>query len=153
MNLKTKRAKAMSIDRRKFLNTLLGLGGAGGILSVFYPIFSFLIPPKSAEPKVSSVKAGLTADIPSNSAKIIKFGREPVLLIKTDDNQLKALSAGCTHLDCIVQYKSDTKQILCACHNGIYDLNGRNVSGPPPRPLEVFNVKVIKDEIVISKQG
>ncbi|PKL83621.1 MAG: plastoquinol--plastocyanin reductase [Ignavibacteriae bacterium HGW-Ignavibacteriae-3] len=143
----------MKLDRRKFLNTLLGVGGIGGIVAVLYPVFSFLIPPKSAEPKVNSVKAGLSSELPTNSAKIIKFGREPVILIKTEDNQLKALSAGCTHLDCIVQYKTDTKQILCACHNGIYDLNGRNVSGPPPRPLEQFDVKVIQDEIVITKQG
>lgn len=143
----------MKINRRNFLNTLLGLGGVGGVLSVFYPILSFMIPPKSAEPKVNSVKAGLITEMPANSSKIIKFGRKPVILIKTEDNQLKALSAGCTHLDCIVQYKTDTKQILCACHNGIYDLNGRNVSGPPPRPLEVFEVKVIKDEIVITKVG
>jgi cytochrome b6-f complex iron-sulfur subunit len=143
----------MLIDRRKFLNTLLGLGGIGGIVSVFYPILSFLIPPKNAEPKVNSVKAGLSTDIPPNSSKIIKFGRKPVILIKTEDNQLKALSASCTHLDCIVQYKNDTKQIWCACHNGVYDLNGRNVSGPPPRPLEEYDVKVIKDEIVITKVG
>jgi cytochrome b6-f complex iron-sulfur subunit len=143
----------MKLDRRKFLNTLLGLGGVGGILAVFYPILSFLNPPKSAEPKVNSVKAGLTTEFPANSSKIIKFGRKPVILIKTDDNQYKALSASCTHLDCIVQYKTDTKQIWCACHNGIYDLNGRNVSGPPPRPLEEFEVKVIKDEIVITKVG
>lgn len=143
----------MPIDRRKFLNTLLGFGGVGGILSVFYPIFSFLIPPKSSEPKVNSVKAGTNAEFPANTSKIIKFGRKPVILIKTEDNQYKALSASCTHLDCIVQYKQDTKQIWCACHNGIYDLNGRNVSGPPPKPLEEYDVKVIKEEIVITKVG
>ena len=143
----------MLLNRRKFLNTLLGLGGIGGILSVFYPIISFLIPPKTTEPKVNSVKAGMNAEFPPNSSKIIKFGRTPVILIKTEDNQYKALSASCTHLDCIVQYKNDTKQIWCACHNGTYDLNGRNISGPPPRPLEVYDVKVIKDEIVITKVG
>lgn len=143
----------MKIDRRKFLNSLLGLGGIGGILSIFYPVFSYLIPPKMAEPKVNSVKAGLTNDFPANTSKIIKFGRKPVILIKTQDNQYKALSASCTHLDCIVQYKTDTKQIWCACHNGIYDLSGRNVSGPPPRPLEQYNVKIVKDEIVITKMG
>jgi Rieske Fe-S protein len=143
----------MLLDRRKFLNTLLGLGGIGGILSVFYPVISFLIPPKTTEPKVNSVKAGMNAEFPPNSSKIIKFGRTPVILIKTEDNQYKALSASCTHLDCIVQYKNDTKQIWCACHNGTYDLNGRNISGPPPRPLEVYDVKVIKDEIVITKVG
>jgi Rieske Fe-S protein len=143
----------MLIDRRKFLNTLLGLGGIGGILSVFYPVFSYLIPPKSSEPKVNSVKAGMNAGFPDNSSKIIKFGRQPIILVKTEDGQYKALAATCTHLGCIVQYKQDTKQIWCACHNGIYDLNGRNISGPPPKPLEEYEVKVVKDEIIITKAG
>lgn len=143
----------MKLDRRKFLNTLLSLGGLGGLISVFYPTLSYLMPPKSAEPKVNSVKAGLVSDFPDNSGKIIKFGRQPVILIKTDDGQFKAFSATCTHLDCIVQYKGDTKQIWCACHNGTYDLNGQNVSGPPPKPLEEYEVKVIKEEIVITKAG
>ena len=141
----------MAINRRKFLNTLLGIGGIGGIMSIIYPVFEYLIPPKSNEPKVNAVKAGMDADFPSNSSKIIKFGRQPVILVKTADNNYKALSASCTHLDCIVQYKTDTKQIWCACHNGIYDLNGRNISGPPPRPLEEYEVKVVKNEIVITK--
>jgi Rieske Fe-S protein len=143
----------MALSRRKFLNTLLGVGGIGGILSVFYPIFSYLIPPKTTEPRVNSVKAGSSSEFPTNSSKIIKFGRKPVILIKTVDNQYKALSASCTHLDCIVQYKTDSKQIWCACHNGTYDLNGRNISGPPPRPLEEYDVKVVKDEIIITKMG
>ncbi len=143
----------MKLSRRKFLNTLLGVGGIGGVLSVFYPIISYLIPPKTTEPKVNSVKAGSSSEFPTNSSKIIKFGRKPVILIKTVDNQYKALSASCTHLDCIVQYKTDTKQIWCACHNGTYDLNGRNISGPPPRPLEEYDVKIVKDEIIITKMG
>ncbi len=55
--------------------------------------------------------------------------------------------------NCIVQYKQDTKQIWCACHNGVYDLNGRNISGPPPKPLENYDVKVVKDEIIITTQA
>jgi len=143
----------MLLDRRKFLNVLLGLGTFGGVVAIFYPVFSFLIPPKSAEPKVNSVKAGTASELPTNSSKIVKFGRKPVILIKTEEGQYKALSATCTHLDCIVQYKQDTKQIWCACHNGTYDLNGRNISGPPPKPLEEYEVKIIKDEIVITKLG
>lgn len=141
----------MKLDRRKFLNVLLGVGGVGGIFAIFYPLLSFLIPPKTAEPTVNSVKAGMSKDFPSNSSNIIKFGKKPVILIKTDEGNFKAFSATCTHLDCIVQYKNDTKQIWCACHNGTYDLSGRNVSGPPPRPLEEYEVKIIKDEIVITK--
>ena len=73
-----------------------------------------------------------------------------MILIQTEKGNFKAFYATCTHLDCIVQYKPDTNQILCACHNGIYDLKGRNVSGPPPKPLDELIVKIIKDEIIIS---
>ncbi|MFA3783969.1 ubiquinol-cytochrome c reductase iron-sulfur subunit [Melioribacteraceae bacterium 4301-Me] len=143
----------MTLNRKKFLNILLSLSGIAGLGAIFYPIFSYLIPPKISEPKVNSVKVGSASDFPNNSYKIVKFGRKPVILIKTVEGDFKALSATCTHLECIVQYKSDTHQIWCACHNGIYDLNGRNVSGPPPRPLTPYDVKIINDEIVITSAG
>jgi Rieske Fe-S protein len=52
-----------------------------------------------------------------------------------------------------VQYRGDLKQIWCACHNGLYDLHGRNVSGPPPRPLDEYSVNVINDEILVSRMA
>ncbi len=140
-------------SRRKFLNSLLSLSGIAGLAAILYPVFTYMLPPKTTEPKVNLVKAGMASEFPNNSYKIVKFGRKPVILVKTEDGQFKALSAVCTHLECIVQYKSDTHQIWCACHNGIYDLNGRNVSGPPPRPLTQYNVKVVKDEIIITTIG
>jgi Rieske Fe-S protein len=73
-------------------------------------------------------------------------------LILNSDGTYKALSATCTHLGCTVQYRSDLHEIWCACHNGTYDLNGRNVSGPPPRPLDVFDVHVRGDEIVVNRK-
>lgn len=142
----------MKNSRRNFLNFLIGGSLFGWIVSIIYPVFSYLKPPKIPEASVNSVKAGLASEFPVNEGKIIKFGRIPVILIKTDAGEFRAFSATCTHLDCIVQYRSDVKQIWCACHNGFYDLKGRNVSGPPPRPLEEFGVEVQKDEIVITKQ-
>jgi len=142
----------MKIDRKKFLNTILGLGSFAGLTAIVYPVLSFLMPPKSAEPKVSILKAGTASTFPVNESKIIKFGRTPVILVKNNEGEFKALAATCTHLDCIVQYRKDTKQIWCACHNGIYDLNGRNLSGPPPKPLAEFNVDVVNDEIIITSQ-
>jgi cytochrome b6-f complex iron-sulfur subunit len=52
-----------------------------------------------------------------------------------------------------VQYRPDRHDIWCACHNGIYDLNGRVVGGPPPRPLEEYKVNVRGEDIVVSKQA
>jgi len=143
--------KNSSTDRRKFLNIVLGSGLLGWLGSVFYPVFSFLNPPKNTEAKVNSVKAGIVSDFPANSGQILKFGRKPVILIRGVKGEFHAFAATCTHLDCIVQYRSDTKQIWCACHNGIYDLKGRNVSGPPPKPLEEFSVTLVNDEIIVSK--
>jgi len=61
----------------------------------------------------------------------------------------------CTHLDCTVQFKTDTSQLWCACHNGTYDLGGNVVSGPPPRSLERFVVNLRgepgQEEIVVSR--
>ncbi len=139
----------MKTNRRRFLNFLIGGSLLGWISSVIYPIFSFLIPPKIPEANVNSVNAGPAAEFPANSGKIIKFGRKPVLLIKDEVGEFHAFDGTCTHLDCIVQYRDDTKQIWCACHNGIYDISGGTVSGPPPRPLQEFTVNIVNDEIVI----
>jgi Rieske Fe-S protein len=62
------------------------------------------------------------------------------------------MAATCAHLDCTVQYRDDTHQVWCACHNGIYDLGGRNVSGPPPRPLETYDVHLRGDEIIVERR-
>lgn len=140
----------MKVNRRKFINSLLGIGGISTVSSVIYPVISYLNPPEVREPKVTSLKAGSVNDFEMNSAKIIKFGRTPLILIRKDNGEFAALTATCTHLDCIVQYSKDRKQIICACHNGVYDLKGKNISGPPPKPLQEFAVQIIDDEIVIT---
>jgi Rieske Fe-S protein len=50
-----------------------------------------------------------------------------------------------------VQYRSDIGHIWCACHNGHFDLNGINIEGPPPSPLESYAVNVRGDQIVVSR--
>jgi Rieske Fe-S protein len=141
----------MNKTRRKFLNFIIGGSLVGWIASVLYPILSFLKPPEIPEASINSIKAGIASEFSSNSGKIIKFGRIPVLLIRTENDFFRAFAGTCTHLDCIVQYRDDSKQIWCACHNGFYDLKGRNLSGPPPKPLEEFTVEIINDEIIITK--
>jgi cytochrome b6-f complex iron-sulfur subunit len=73
------------------------------------------------------------------------------LLVRLASGEFRAYSATCTHLGCIVQYRPDIGQIWCACHNGHFDLNGRNVQGPPPAPLETYTVNVRDDQIVVSR--
>jgi Rieske Fe-S protein len=90
------------------------------------------------------------ADMPPNSGRIFRFGSKPGILVCTESGELRAFSARCTHLDCTVQYRDDLRHIWCACHNGHYDLAGRNIEGPPPRPLPSYDVNVRGDQIVIT---
>ncbi|MBM4171069.1 MAG: Rieske 2Fe-2S domain-containing protein [Ignavibacteria bacterium] len=139
--------------RRNFLKYVLNGGLAGFAISIFYPLVSYLKPPKQEDVEVSSISAGKLDEIEKDTGKIIQFGTKPVLLIRTQNDKLLAYDAICTHLDCTVQYKSDMGIIWCACHNGKYDLSGRNIAGPPPKPLQPYNVVVKGDEIIISKQS
>jgi len=110
-----------------------------------------ITPPQVIESAQNSVTAGKVSELALNTGKIFKFGNKPGILIRSATGELKAFSAVCTHLDCIVQYQPDKKQIWCACHNGQYNLSGQNVGGPPPRPLEEFVVNTRGEEIVVSK--
>lgn len=140
--------------RRRFVNWLLGTTAGGVLAAVLYPVTRYLIPPTAAESATASVTLGFgPADIAPNSARIFKFGNRPALLVRTATGELRAFSATCTHLGCIVQYRDDLHHIWCACHNGHFDLNGRNIGGPPPAPLEVYAVRETGDQIVVSRAG
>jgi cytochrome b6-f complex iron-sulfur subunit len=139
--------------KRNFLKYVLSGGLLAFFASILYPVLAYLKPPVQAEVEVKSVDAGKKDSIERDSGKIIKFGSKPVILIRTADDQFKAFSAVCTHLDCTVQFKKEIGMIWCACHNGKYDLTGRNVSGPPPRPLEPYKVIIQGDEIIIAKNA
>ncbi|HEY9167107.1 MAG TPA: Rieske (2Fe-2S) protein [Candidatus Kryptonia bacterium] len=139
------------MTRRTFLDYLLGLGALAWLGSVLYPMFEYFKVPPQTEPTPSSVVAGSIKELKKNEGKVFRFGNEPGILINTPDGRLEAFSAVCSHLQCTVQYRPDMQKIWCACHGGVYDLNGRNIAGPPPRPLEQFKVAVKGDDIIVSK--
>jgi Rieske Fe-S protein len=140
-----------SLPRRAVVRALLGGGFLGSLLSFFYPVARYLLPPATSESSSDEVVAGQVGELKNNSGKIFRFGSKPGLLVRATDGSYHALSATCTHLDCTVQYRGDLQRVWCACHNGMYDLNGRNISGPPPRPLQQYEVHVRGDEIVVTR--
>lgn len=139
------------VTRKGFLDWLLGTTVGGLAAAVLYPITRYIIPPEVPESAVNSVTVPFAADdLAPNSGRIFKFGSRPGILVKTPGGELRAFSARCTHLDCTVQYRDDLGHIWCACHNGHFDLNGRNIAGPPPEPLAPFDVNLRGDQIVVS---
>ncbi len=144
---------ASDAGRRSLLNWFLGICGGGVLGSIAYPVARYLAPPDIPEAATQSVNAGSARSLVPNSSRIVPFGSQPALLVRTATGDLRAFSGTCTHLACTVQYRPDLQRIWCACHDGQFDLNGRNVAGPPPRPLEAYDVNVAGDDIVISKRS
>ena len=140
-------------SRRNFISWILGVGFFGWLASVIYPLIRYIIPPKVPEARVSTVKVGKINDFKPNTGTIFKFGNKPGILIRLPNGEFRAFSATCTHLSCIVQYRPDLKLIWCACHNGKYDLTGKNIAGPPPRPLERFKVVVRGEDVFVTKEA
>jgi len=134
-----------SVNRRRFLNWLLGTSAGALLASVLYPVIRYVSPPHIPEATTNQVDAGPTNDpqLLDKGFKIIRFGSEPVILIRVSEEVFKAFSATCTHLQCIVEFRKSIDRIWCNCHNGQYDLTGKNVAGPPPRPLTPFKVDVV----------
>ena len=149
------RVTGPEFDRRSFLDALVTVGFVSTAAAIAYPVGLFLVPPATGEPATESVVAARAGALKPNSAAIFKFGSRPGIVVRTIDGEVRAFSAVCTHLDCTVQFKADTTQLWCACHNGTYDLGGNVVSGPPPRGLEKFTVNVRGEgddaEIVVSR--
>lgn len=121
------------------------------LAAILYPILRFIIPPQIPEASTNRVVAAKLSELPPNSGKIFRFGDRPGIVIHTAEGQFKAFSAVCTHLNCTVQYRQDLKHIWCACHNGHYDLNGKNIAGPPPRPLEEYQAFVQGEDVIVTK--
>jgi cytochrome b6-f complex iron-sulfur subunit len=139
-------------SRRSLLRWLLS-GSTGTLLAVLlYPVLRYVSPPGEAETGADAVVVGRRKDFPPNSGKVVRFGTRPAIVISTAAGELRAFSAVCTHLQCTVQYRPDMELVWCACHNGRFDLAGRNVAGPPPRPLDALDVALRGDDVVLTRR-
>jgi cytochrome b6-f complex iron-sulfur subunit len=136
----------VDVARRRFVEWFLGSSVGALAVSVLYPVMRFLDPPRLAEASVQQVEVGPPndPDLVGKGFKIVRFGNEPVIVLRVGEGDYRAFTATCTHLDCIVEYRPDAGRIVCNCHGGQYDpLTGRNVGGPPPRPLTPYVVHTL----------
>jgi cytochrome b6-f complex iron-sulfur subunit len=143
---------APSLPRRRFAEMILGTGLIASAASFLYPVFKYLIPPKLPEFGNEAVPAARISEVKPNEGVIFRFGSKPGLLIEESPGKYTAMVAVCTHLGCTVQYRSDHHDVWCPCHNGVYDIHGRNISGPPPKPLQQLDVQVRGDQIFVRRK-
>ena len=141
-------------SRRSFIKYFLFGSAVTWTMATFYGLARFFKPPKThkrAQPKFVDI-AKKSDNIEINSSLIFQYGDRPAILIRNKTGKFMAYFATCPHLECIVQYNPKSQMIVCPCHDGIFNLNGKNFAGPPTEPLEALVVQVNrKSKIRVSK--
>ena len=137
------------ISRRTFLDWLLMGGLLAWGLAFVAPVLTYVWPSQKRDPNSQTASAGKVDDFAEWQHKMIALDNRPVIVVRTPQG-FRAYSAVCTHLGCIVGWDAGRRQIACPCHAGFFDLNGRPVAGPPPRPLAEQSVIVVNNEVMVK---
>ena len=133
--------------RRQFLlaswvlTTLAVIGqGIAGLWAMFKP----RIPPGSFG---SVVRAGRVDEFEVGTVHHVQAGR--FYLSRVDEGFL-ALWQRCTHLGCTVPWEEEAGEFLCPCHSSAFNTYGEVLSGPAPRPLDLFPIEIRDGEIFVD---
>lgn len=140
---------AEKVSRRDFIGWLIKGGLLATLAGMVLPALAYVWPVTRRGPAGGMQELGKLEDIPVWGAKKVILAGSAVLLVRTP-REVKAFSAICTHLGCIVEWNGQKREILCPCHAGIFDTDGRVVSGPPPRPLPVYKARVVDGKIFVT---
>ena len=136
-------------SRRDFLDWIIRGGIFTTLAGMVLPALTYLWPVTKQGPTSGVIEVGPEEDIPVWSSKKVVHSGSAFLVIRTP-NGFKAFSAICTHLGCIVEWRGAMRQVECPCHAGFFDLEGRVVSGPPPRPLPSYTVNVVNGMVFVK---
>lgn len=135
---------AANLTRRDLLGA--GLVAGVGAAATAYPLARYLSP----------LSAWVTTDrveIPADSlglwqAERVLLRGTPGFVVRTPE-QIYACSGVCSHLGCIVNWNRSRRVFFCPCHGARFAPDGRVLGGPPPAPLERFDVDVAEGKIVV----
>jgi cytochrome b6-f complex iron-sulfur subunit len=136
------------ITRRAFLQwawaaSLVGLfGQAGGAL------LNFLQP--RIEPGAFGAKiiAGQVDEFEPGTVSHIQKGR--FFISRLEDGGFLALWHRCTHLGCTIPWREEQGRFNCPCHSSIFDETGEVISGPAPRPMDIFPIEINQGQVVVD---
>ena len=135
-----------SPPRRDFLGVAIAGATAALGAAVGYPVVRFLDFRERSTAGFAEV--GRAEDFPSGTSKTVLLGDRPALVIRLANGDFRAFVALCSHLQCVVGYSIEHNRIECPCHRGIYAVDGKVVSGPPPKPLSELRVET-RDGVVV----
>lgn len=150
------------ISRRKFfMKVSLGLAGLSAAVAAI-PVISAVLAPL-LESKVEKWRTvGKLNDFKINTTNLVTFinadpepyagmtAKSAAWLRRSSDANFIAFAANCTHLGCPVRWEKDAHLFMCPCHGGVYYADGSVATGPPPKPLTRYQVRVFNGEVQIK---
>ena len=140
------------VTRRRFIQFLVGFSAISTVAGMLTPVVAYLWPRRVMAGSGAPVAVGEAAAFPVNSSKIVSVNDKPVIVVHTKAAGLKAFSAICTHLGCVVNPTLRKGSIECPCHDAFFSpVTGAVVSGPPPRPLTAYEVLVKDGKVLVGK--
>jgi menaquinol-cytochrome c reductase iron-sulfur subunit len=77
--------------------------------------------------------------------------RSTAWVVKLPDNSITAFGPQCTHLGCAYHWEESKNEFICPCHNSIFAVDGRVISGPAPRPLDRYESKVEGTHLLLGR--
>jgi menaquinol-cytochrome c reductase iron-sulfur subunit len=150
------------INRRDFMSiSIWAIGGLIGVVLTI-PAIAYIVGPATQRKREEEwIRLGSTSKVEIGTPTLFKTKyqqqtgwvineEELTVYVLTDNGRdYVALSNICTHLGCRVRWIDDQEVFLCPCHNALFAKNGLVISGPPPRPLEHYPVKVEDDQLYV----
>jgi menaquinol-cytochrome c reductase iron-sulfur subunit len=153
--------RAETTRRRVYLAAIYALWGLiAAALGLPAAVYLFL--PPRARRRAEWIEAGEVAHLPTAAPEEVVFRRNrrdgwrltseksSAWVVKKPDGRIVALAPQCTHLGCAYHWDERRGNFLCPCHTSTFDLEGRVLSGPAPRPLDRFEVKVENGRLLLG---
>lgn len=129
----------------------MGFGLLFGVGTLGFRFLQFLMPARR-EKQMQAILIGPESRIPVGEAFPMDLGGQKILVLKTDEG-VAAFSRRCTDLGCLVSWNRERQQFICPCHQGTFDRTGRNISGPPPRPLDRLEIVKRGEQLYVNVQA
>jgi len=94
---------------------------------------------------VITIRSGI-----GEAGKTTAYVRQGSEDLDEDPNEYIAISTRCAHLGCPVRFVQAAGIFSCPCHGGAYDFEGKVIGGPPVRPLDRFQTRVVNDQVELG---
>lgn len=139
--------------RRGFLQWLLGFSIVSTVAGMLAPVIGYLLPAQHQNASASDpTMVGTVADFAVGTGKVVSVSDKPVIIVNTTAGGIKAFSAICTHLGCVVAWNAKKNVIQSPCHDGLFNpVTGAVVGGPPPRPLPAYELTIKDGKVYVGK--